>query len=904
MSDQTACFSLLRLCVPALLLLVATLTFAQTTSPARLQSGAITDQSLDFEASLAGWTRTGSAFDLQPVNASSITTDKVGLVKLGGDYWRDLSYPLGQHGNFLIFTSNARTGTLTSSDFVLDNTRHFLSFLIGGSANLASERIELQVLSTTEADARQLEQSLQQWHARSDPRRITSALRDGPYIVAFSATADEGADRQDLDALQQKVLALPGFLTGRMVRIRIVDDSTVKHIALDDIRFTENPPLKHRAPVWGYADYHTHPMSHLAFGAAQRINLLWGSPGCAYSDYADLNLISRDIPHCVKGHNGGPTAEVFINNSEQRASLGSTLQILWQFTMGRLTKHGRSGGPEFKNFPSFLSGTHQQMHITQIRRNYDGGLRLLVAIATNNRGAEYLASKVQADGGIRRPTEDRDVVNASVCGMRQLVSLNKDWMEIAYSPDDMRRIIRHNKLAVILGVEVDELGKWYQGDASKEIDELWKLGIRVVTPIHGVDNPIGGAAVFIEVYSWLNDFLHRTKLDLTVDELKQVPPTFFTLREAGCGLPQADPREECVPFRFETTQRRVAIAKIPLLGRIPFPETVPAPTYEGFTGEKNAKGLTPYGETYIDQLMKQGMIIDTAHMSDLSVRGVYDRIGSRLKKQHPECGDFSFYQTVSDPCLDSVYPAIVSHVHFRAEGRPDGGDFLSSEYFISDHNIEAVRRVGGVLGPFVTQDSIVQRVGAPFDNDCSMSSKGFGFSFRYGLQKMHGWGIGMATDFTFIPGISPRFGPNACWAYHLADDPDRELQLHPLLYDRVAQRDGVVYSGMNPDKKVRYGHNVPLEPYRMGPKRRPFDFNLDGLAHFGLIPDMLQDLKNLGMSTDDFEALFSSSESYLQMWEKVWRNSDVKDDSAPDLTIPLCDAVCRGSCLAPPTHVH
>ena len=53
-------------------------------------------------------------------------------------------------------------------------------------------------------------------------------------------------------------------------------------------------------------------------------------------------------------------------------------------------------------------------------------------------------------------------------------------------------------------------------------------------------------------------------------------------------------------------------------------------------------------------------------------------------------------------------------------------------------------------------------------------------------------------------------------------------------------------------------------------------FNLDGLAHFGLLPDMLQDLKNLGPSRDDFEALFSSAESYISMWEKVERLSLVR----------------------------
>ena len=31
---------------------------------------------------------------------------------------------------------------------------------------------------------------------------------------------------------------------------------------------------------------------------------------------------------------------------------------------------------------------------------------------------------------------------------------------------------------------------------------------------------------------------------------------------------------------------------------------------------------------------------------------------------------------------------------------------------------------------------------------------------------------------------------------------------------------------------------------------RDFDYNLDGLAHYGMLPDMLQDLKNVGLPHD------------------------------------------------------
>ncbi len=41
------------------------------------------------------------------------------------------------------------------------------------------------------------------------------------------------------------------------------------------------------------------------------------------------------------------------------------------------------------------------------------------------------------------------------------------------------------------------------------------------------------------------------------------------------------------------------------------------------------------------------------------------------------------------------------------------------------------------------------------------------------------------------------------------------------------------------------GDNPPLERNTAGP-RRDFDINLDGLAHYGLLPDFLQDMRNQG----------------------------------------------------------
>ena len=87
-------------------------------------------------------------------------------------------------------------------------------------------------------------------------------------------------------------------------------------------------------------------------------------------------------------------------------------------------------------------------------------------------------------------------------------------------------------------------------------------------------------------------------------------------------------------------------------------------------------------------------------------------------------------------------------------------DLRPAEYFISDRTLDRFRRKDGVTGAFAAQ-SMIEKNDPHFPNDCAMSSKSFGNALHFAVEKL-GHGIGMATDFTFIAGVSPRFGPDAC----------------------------------------------------------------------------------------------------------------------------------------------
>jgi hypothetical protein len=68
------------------------------------------------------------------------------------------------------------------------------------------------------------------------------------------------------------------------------------------------------------------------------------------------------------------------------------------------------------------------------------------------------------------------------------------------------------------------------------------------------------------------------------------------------------------------------------------------------------------------------------------------------------------------------------------------------------------------------------------------------------------------------------------------------------------------------------GTNAPLTRCTAGP-RHDYDYNLDGMAHYGLLPDFLQDLRNLGLTAEDLTPLFHSAEDYVNLWERCMRGA-------------------------------
>jgi microsomal dipeptidase-like Zn-dependent dipeptidase len=894
--------------------------------------------SFTFESGdLSSWTAEGAAFADQPVRGDRIRASQVSatLVPLGGDYW-DGPYPVGQPDACWIHTQDALTGTLTSDEFTLSADYPWFHLLVGGGDDIGQLRVELLVRVETPQAEQDAERPAQ------TPEPPLFLPERGWYTRVFVVTGHGGE-------IMRRVSYNAAAFSGSRACIRILDHAHTQHLNVADLRFAaqepEATPLAQgggdpRAPVWGIADLHTHPMAALAFGGL----LFWGEPD---------GPIETALGPCTPAHGlagtGLPTPTSWGTGNPLLAFFEST-----GYQSGLLNRlhpgHAVGGYPSFDGWPRFTTIIHQQMYVAWIKRAYEGGLRLMVSHVVNN---ELLAKEF--GGRKKHPHDDRSAVEVQLEAMKAFVARHHEWMEIAYTPDDARRIIRENRLAIVLGVEVDTLGNWPQeSDCSAEelrayLGHLYHdLGVRHLFPVHLMDNALGGAAIYNDLFNVLNCTLRNRYFEVEDGSERGVEyrlgddpgpaglwyqnPLTFLRSRLGSGQPSLD-------------FRKVA------------------------GGHINTQGLTALGRCCIQEMMRLGMLIDTDHMS---------------------------YKTVDEVLVmaeQQDYPLVSGHTHFQALswGHEETASIhkCPNEFCKTDEQVERIRALGGMVAPILNQGDVrdvgtlIPALAGKIAPVSSGSSTSWAQAYLYAVAKMGGRGVGIGTDMNgFYRSPAPRFGMNASYYLHynvpgMGLDPQRQVLrraqveaqengvryetplkdvsparfvgvLEGEVYDDVAQdfwqalalyaagidpwqgerslpamsarvknlakglwaqeaqqlqRNGSLLLRHAPQEQraaflvkgdpqacdlaeetdavqelvrtcapiwrrwqAMRGTNPPLKRSYAG--ERDFDLNLDGVAHYGMLPDLFQDVKNVGLSDEDLLPLFRSAEAYIQVWER------------------------------------
>ena len=255
----------------------------------------------------------------------------------------------------------------------------------------------------------------------------------------------------------------------------------------------------------------------------------------------------------------------------------------------------------------------------------------------------------------------------------------------------------------------------------------------------------------------------------------------------------------------------------------------------------NALGLTELGEVLIDQLIQRGIVIDVDHMSARA-----------------------FDETLAiAESTDPPYPVVASHVQFfDLNVQP-----IRHERMRTRAQLERIRDVGGMVAAMLKDDQQdTDEIGKKFHvaygsvaDDCRHSSKTWAQMYQYAIDVMGG-PVAFGSDFNGVAGhTGPRFGSDAC-----GGDPGLAA---PELTARLAER----RAQLQADDRVEYPFTLPgfgrFEKQVTGQKS--FDFNVDGLAHVGLLPDLVADLRQTGVSDQDLEPLFGSAEAYVALWEQA-----------------------------------
>jgi microsomal dipeptidase-like Zn-dependent dipeptidase len=598
-----------------------------------------------------------------------------------------------------------------------------------------------------------------------------SGVKDGVTYFTGTKVTNSGSFRRivlDVSAMRgmNAVIKSTGF----------VDDfqltTTITPLPVPPVPTAPPPP-----PVWGFADTHTHPAAHLGFGG----QLYFGAPDGSMEDckeahgFKGTGVAEKQLPvlaaqvyvtqilALINGAGILPNLVVNAFSAKSvekkdaeaiRSALGAAVDSLGAIddaTISKLATMALSGPHATEGLSQGAKGwwkhddkLHHHMRDESMRRAWQGGLRLMVAHAVNN---ELLGNMNPKPG---MPLDDKAIIDNQIAYIKQMAMRNSAWMEIAYTPADARRIIGQNKLAVVLGIEVDSIGNWgtesdcTDAQVEQELARLRGMGVRHLFPVHLMDSPFAGAALYGDLFL-LNQ---RTKRGVMHSIIQSSPDiqykafeSIYEMFPAGLLNFAAD--------KLDANKR----SSVQLIGGMKVPFAGIARDLErsrtsltNMTGVANNLGITGRGNFMVNKIMDMGMIIDIDHASAKASEAMLSLASARARNGV------------------TGYPLASGHSWFRelALNRSETSDHhkLGSEAEKPRASVERIRDLGGLVAP-ITGGKDTKNDGNLVANDAAGTSKSWAQSYLYATRVMGGKGVALGTDMAINGALGPRFGPRS-----------------------------------------------------------------------------------------------------------------------------------------------
>ncbi|MEM8593627.1 MAG: hypothetical protein AAGF06_02255 [Pseudomonadota bacterium] len=380
--------------------------------------------------------------------------------------------------------------------------------------------------------------------------------------------------------------------------------------------------------LFGYADAHEHLFTDFS-----------GPQGFIAGHSFHKLGIEHALPNCDKYHGAGGSKDVLgvaFGTGGGDASIDQLLPLFQKHLLAGEPHHDTSGYPNFSFWPEQTFKTHQQMYYKWLERAWLSGMRLLVDYTVMPQvQCDLLKTLTPKEAG-NRSCNEMDGVDRHLTRVKELERYidaqnggeGQGWFQIAYTPQEARNIASEGKLAVILGMEVENPLNCFRRAregfplCTKEVmeerlDTYYAKGIRALFPVHKFANGFAagdGAAGVLEIGDFLNtngewrDYVPCDSID---------SPAFGTY-EGGQSM-----FNSIISFAsnsiFSSLNNLLSFVGI----------DSPLPAYEKSEKHCVRDGLTPLGKDLLGAMINRGMIIDTGHFTSASYKQSYEIFENR-----------------------------------------------------------------------------------------------------------------------------------------------------------------------------------------------------------------------------------------------------------------------------------
>ena len=558
----------------------------------------------------------------------------------------------------------------------------------------------------------------------------------------------------------------------------------------------------------GYVMTHEHPAVGMAFGGNYAFT---GAPGnyvggVMEDGYTDLCDGCQGA--CDHGEFRGLISADFLGASD----------------MGNHSPHL---GPVHNSFSHIRYSTEwvREAFDPPQARFSDTRMKILVAYALEN---EALCEQIYysnvgkgGPGGDGYPCSRGDSVvslERQLDAIRAWVGRNSDWMEIAETAAEARRIVHSDKLAVVLGIEAE----YAFGAEDRTFDPVARLaryydqGVRTFYLSHKLNSRLSGADVYYPKFSGAGAAIRATQAIsgcFYYDDRVGPFPLNAGVWNFCANNPRCGPDHFLGPSPFDNCNEKLSeISELNMAGYV----IAGATTFNGFAIypqppgfddpggttmvdgiERNNLGLSDDGERVVRDAMQRGMIINIDHVSSVARRQIYDI-------SRDEFG---------------LYPLNAFHNN-ALERLESSSSTKASEYELDATERFYIRRTGGIfgvrLGPIDAKPYAASGVSADCPDTSTETAQMLAFLIDEGMNL--GYSLDLAT---ITQGVHSR---SFAGCDHRTD------------IDRLDRFGGVT---------------------------------TQGLSHIGMMKKWHRELEDVGLEERYLEVLKNDgAEAFVRMWER------------------------------------